>query len=79
MKFFPTLWIVVQCESSRRQVEIGCERFSSLSGYISAPRCTRLGMRTYERLAMMASILQKIYINKEWVAKEYLKRCKKGA
>ena len=27
---------------------------------------------------MMASILQKVYIDKEWVAKEYLKRCKKG-
>eukprot|EP00579_Thalassiosira_antarctica_P002468 CAMPEP_0201871810 /NCGR_PEP_ID=MMETSP0902-20130614/4649_1 /ASSEMBLY_ACC=CAM_ASM_000551 /TAXON_ID=420261 /ORGANISM="Thalassiosira antarctica, Strain CCMP982" /LENGTH=91 /DNA_ID=CAMNT_0048397905 /DNA_START=273 /DNA_END=548 /DNA_ORIENTATION=+ len=29
----------------------------------------------------MASILQKekVYIDKEWVAKEYLKRCKKGA
>ena len=36
-------------------------------------------MRTYERLAMMASILQKVYISKEWVAKEYLRRCKKGA
>ena len=27
----------------------------------------------------MASILQKVYISKEWVAKEYLRRCKKGA
>lgn len=79
IKYFPTLWIVVQCECSRRQVEVGCERFFSLSGYVSAPRRTRLGVRTYERLAMMASILQKVYIDKEWVAKEYLQRCKKGA
>ena len=28
---------------------------------------------------MMASILQKVYISKEWVVKEYLRRCKKGA
>ena len=27
---------------------------------------------------MMASILQKVYISKEWVAKEYLRRCKKA-
>ena len=67
------------CEAARRVVEVGCERFFSLSGYVSAPRRTRLGVRTYERLAMMASILQKVYISKEWVAKEYLRRCKKGA
>ena len=73
------MWIVVQCEAARRVVEVGCERFFSLSGYVSAPRRTRLGVRTYERLAMMASILQKVYISKEWVAKEYLRRCKKGA
>ena len=28
---------------------------------------------------MMASILNKVYVDKELVAKEYLKRCKKGA
>ena len=28
---------------------------------------------------MMASILNKVYISKEWVAKEYLRRCRKGA
>ena len=79
IRYFPTMWIVVQCEAARRVVEVGCERFFSLSGYVSAPRRTRLGVRTYERLAMMASILQKVYISKEWVAKEYLRRCKKGA
>ena len=78
-RYFPTMCIVVQCEASRRVVEVGCERFFSLSGYVSAPRRTRLGVRTYERLAMMASILQKVYISKEWVVKEYLRRCKKGA
>ena len=79
IKHFPTMWIVVQCEASRRVVEVGCERFFSLSGYVSAPRRTKLGVRTYERLAMMASILNKVYISKEWVAKEYLRRCRKGA
>ena len=60
-------------------MEVGCERFFSLSGYISAARRTRLGVRTYERIALLSSILQKVYIDVDWVAKEYLRRCKKGA
>ena len=59
-RYFPTMWIVVQCEASRRVAEVGCERFFSLSGYVLAPRRTKLGVRTYERLAMMAFILQKV-------------------
>ena len=78
IRYVPTMWMVVQCEAARRVVEVGCERFFSLSGYVSAPRRMRLGVRTYERLAMMASILQKVYTSKEWVTKEYLRRCKKG-
>ncbi len=50
---FPTLWIHVQREASRRVVEVGCERFFGLSGYISSPRQTRLGVRNYERLAIL--------------------------
>jgi hypothetical protein len=75
---FPTLWIVVQCNASRRVVEVGCERFFGLSGYISSPRRTRLGVRNYERLAMLASILQNVYIDPALVANEYLRRCKAG-
>ena len=55
---FPTLWIVVQRNTSWRVVDVGCERFFGLSGYISSPRQTRLGVRNYERLVMLASILQ---------------------
>ena len=36
-KVFPTLWVIAQKESSRRVVEVGCERFFGLSGYISSP------------------------------------------
>ncbi len=78
-KMFPTLWTIVQCEASRSRVEVGCERFFSVSGYVSAPRRTKLGVRTYERLALMSSIINKIYIDKKWVAKEYLRRCKEGS
>ena len=45
---------------------------------MSAPRRTCLGVRTYEHLALLASTLRNVYIDDEWVAKEYLKRCKEG-
>jgi len=74
---FSTLWIIVQCESTKHLVEVGCERYFDLSGY-SAPRHTRLGVRTYEHIAMLASILQNAYIDDDWVAHEYLRRSKIG-
>ncbi|EJK70392.1 hypothetical protein THAOC_08255 [Thalassiosira oceanica] len=76
---FPVLWIQSQCEESRRVVEVGCERFFNLAGYISSPRRTNLGVRTYERLAMLSCLLRKVYVDEEWVAQEYLRRCKAGA
>ena len=76
---FPTLWILIQCLASIRVVEVGCERFFSLSGYISSPLRTQLGVRTYERLAMLASIVQNVYIDTHWVAQEYLRRCQAGS
>ena len=77
-KEFPTLWKVVQCEASRRVVEVGCECFFALSGYISLPKRTRLGVRNYERIAMLSSILRLVYVDPEWIAQEYLRRCKTG-
>jgi hypothetical protein len=50
--------------------------FFCLSGYISSPRRTRLGVRTYECLAMLASIVHTVCIDDAWVAAEYLRRCK---
>ncbi len=75
---FPTLWKLVQCEASRCVVEVGCECFFALSGYISSPKRTRLGVRNYERIAMLSSILRLVYVDPEWVAQEYLRRCKTG-
>ena len=69
-RWFPTLWIVVQRNASRRVVEVGCERFFGLSGYISSPRRSLLGVRNYERLAMLACILWAVYIDPELVAKK---------
>ena len=77
-KILPTLWIQGQCEESRRIVEVGCERFFNLAGYVSSPKRTNLGVRNYERLAMLSCLLQKVYVDEEWVAQEYLSRCKSG-
>jgi hypothetical protein len=75
-KLFPMLWILVQKFSSVCVVEVGCERFFGLSGYVSAPHHTWLGVRHYERLAMLSSIINKIYIDPEIIATEYLRRCR---
>ena len=71
---FPTLWIISQCEMSNQVVEVGCERFFNISGYVSSEKRTRLKVRTYERLAILAAMIQKVYIDYEWIAKEYLRR-----
>jgi hypothetical protein len=35
-KQFPTLWVIVQQEASRRVTEVGCNQSFNLSGYISS-------------------------------------------
>ena len=60
---------------------LGCERFFNLVGYVSSPMHTSLdfGVRTYEGLAMLSCLLRKVYIiDEEWIAQEYLRRCKAG-
>ncbi len=59
-------------------VEVGCEHFFGLFGYISSPRWSLLGVRNYECLAIFACILQTVYFDPELVAKEYLQQCKVG-
>jgi hypothetical protein len=71
-KYFPTLWILAQHEVAWQVVEIGCEQFFGLSGYNSSPRCSRLGVRTYKHVAMLASIIQSAYIDNHWVAQQYI-------
>ena len=38
-----------------------------------------MGVCTYKHIALLADILPKVYIDKEWVAQEYLMRYKAGA
>ena len=73
---FKSLWVLAQCEESNQVVEVGCERFFSLSGCVSSEKRTRLKVRTYERLAMLAAMIKKVYIDYEWVAQEYMRRSK---
>ena len=71
---FPTLFIIIiQSEASRCAVEVGSERFFGLSGYVNA-----YGVRNYESLAMLATIMQNLFIDPAWVAEEYLKWAKSG-
>ena len=78
-KIFSTIFIFVLIEAALKNVKVGCEQFFSLSGYVTTPRQTRPGMRKYERIALLAAILPKVYIQKVLVAHEYLMRCKDGA
>ena len=73
-KYFPTLWIIAHREAARRVVEVGCEQFFGLSGYISSPRHSRLGVHTYKAL-----IIQNVYIDNDWVAQQYIERGKRGS
>ena len=45
---------------------------------MSQPRRSQLGVRNYERIAMLSHLLNHVYIDPQWVAAEYLRRCKKG-
>ncbi len=78
-KYFPTLWIIAQREAAWQVVEVGWEKCIGLSGYNSLPRRSRLGVRTYEHVAMLASIIQSVYIDNHWVAQQYIERCKEGS
>jgi hypothetical protein len=75
---FPSIAIIVQCEASRQTEEVGCERFFGLSGYVSSPRRSRLGVRNYERIALLSDILKNVYIDPQEIASQYLLRCKAG-
>ena len=78
-KDLPTLYMIAQKKASVQVVEVGCERFFNLSGYISSPKRTSLGVRTYERLAMLSSLIQNVHVNEERIAEEYLRRCSNGS
>ena len=70
--YFPALYIMAQRECVPCDCEVGCERFFNISGYISSNKRSNLGVRDYERIALLAKNLPSIYVDDNWVAKEYL-------
>ncbi|KAL7476823.1 hypothetical protein ACHAW6_002656 [Cyclotella cf. meneghiniana] len=76
-KYFSTKWMLVQYEGSCHVTEVGCKCLFGLVVIFHHPHRPRLGERNYEGLEMFASILNVVYIDPEWVAKEYLRCCKK--
>ena len=66
-------------EAALKNVEVEREQFFILSGYVTAPRRTSLVVRTYKHIVLLAAIIPKVYIDKEWVEQECLMWCKDGA
>lgn len=70
--FFPILYKLAVCLASIRTNEVGCERFFSTAGYVSSPRRTSLNVRNYECLATLRSNMQNVYLDEDWVVKQYM-------
>lgn len=70
-KSFPYIYKLVCCLAALRTNEVGCERFFSLAGYVSNPRRTRLHGHHYESIAMLKRNMNQVYIDEDWVVKEY--------
>ena len=64
-----TSWL---CLSSIRTNEVGCERFFRTAGCVSCPRRTRLNVRNYECLSMLKVNMKQVFIDEEWVTKQYM-------
>lgn len=69
---FPILFKLSVCLASIRTNEVGCERFFSTAGYKSSPRRTSLNVRNYECLATLRSNMQNVYLDEDWVVKQYM-------
>ena len=50
----------------------------NLSGYVSSVKRTTLGVRNYKHLTMLSSIMQNIFIDVDWVVKEYISKTNNG-
>ena len=57
--------------------ETDCEQFFNISGYVFSPKLEWIGVRNYEDTAMLSYNMQSVYIDEDWVVKEYIWRVKK--
>jgi hypothetical protein len=69
---FPYIYKLACCLASLRTNEVGCERFFSIAGYVSNPRRTKLNVKNYEMIAMLKRNMQQVYIDEDFVVKEYM-------
>lgn len=76
-RMFPYIYRLAVCLSAVRTNEVGCERFFSNAGYVSAPRRSCLKVQNYEMISTLMRNIQRVYVDEQWVAREYL-RMEKG-
>ena len=75
-KVFPKARVLALKEVSGGNVEVDCERFFSIAGFVSHPtRATSL-LSTHQRLAMLAVLLNIVYVDEEKVVQEFMRRQK---
>ena len=70
-KSFPYIYKLGCCLASLRTNEVGCERFFSIAGYVSNPRRSSLKVHHYESIAMLKRNMHQVYIDEDWVVKQY--------
>ena len=73
---FPKLRLLALKRAAGDNVEVNCERFFSLAGYVSHPARSRMKSSTYERLAVLPAIMDVLYIDENAVVDEYIRRRK---
>ena len=73
---FPKLLLLALKRAAGDNVEVNCERFFSLAGYVSHPVRSRMKSSTYERLAILPAIMDVLHIDENAVVEEYLRRSK---
>ena len=56
--------------------ETDCESFFDIPVYMLSPKGERIGLRKYKETAILSHKMQILYIDEDWVVKEYLRRVK---
>ena len=73
---FPKLHLLALKRAAGDNVEVNCERFFSLAGYVSHPARSRMKSSTCERLAILPAIVDVLYIDENAVVNECIRRSK---
>ena len=71
---FPKLRLLGLKRAAGDNVEVNCERFFSLAGYVSHPARSRMKSSTYERLVLLPAVMDALYVDENAVVEEYIRR-----